>query len=257
MKNNRKPQHVINQEIEALVAERGLDKNNYDPLEYELLQHYKGAGGQAGQGATGKGLLYEFYTPSYLVKLVWELAIHYGFEQSGHMLEPACGTGRFFEGAPPGLKITGFEPNETAGQIAQIMYPKSTIHYKPFETAFLEKPRHTTRISGTGTWLKGYPFSIVVGNPPFGKYQNYYSSYFPNPKVLQTEFFFIYYGLQLLASGGLLVYIIPSNFLRNGLTYNAIKAKMGKLCTLVDAYRLPSVFSKTNVPVDIILLRRK
>ena len=97
----------------------------------------------------------------------------------------------------------------------------------------------------------------MIGNPPYGKYKNTYSSYFPTPKLTQIEQFFFYYGLKLLKPGGLLVYVVSSNFLRNGHTYENAKNEIGKLADIIDAYRLPSVFDFSEVPVDIIVLKRK
>ena len=73
----------------------------------------------------------------------------------------------------------------------------------------------------------------------------------------QIELFFMYYSLQLLKPGGLLVFITGSNFLRNGISYQGEKMELEKICELVDAYRLPPVFSSTKVPTDIIVLKRK
>ena len=74
--------------------------------------------------------------------------------------------------------------------------------------------------------------------------------------MLQIEHFFMFYGLQLLKPGGLLIFITGSNFLRNGLTYQRVKNEIGKLSKMVDAYRLPPVFRFSKVPTDIIVLKR-
>lgn len=84
-----------------------------------------------------------------------------------------------------------------------------------------------------------------------------YSSYFPTPKMQQIELFFMYYGLKLLKQGGLLIYLTSSNFLRNGFSYNSEKDSIGQIADLVDAYRLPPVFRFSEVPTDIIVLKRK
>ena len=107
------------------------------------------------------------------------------------------------------------------------------------------------------TWMDGYPFSLVIGNPPYGKYKNKYSSYFTKPKMHQIELFFMHQGLQLLKPGGLLVYLTGSNFLRNGISFQSEKLEMEKLADILDAYRLPPVFKFSKVPTDIIVLKRK
>ncbi len=174
------------------------------------------------------------------------------------MLEPSVATGRLLRPAPDKNKCTAFEINPLSARICEITHPGVTVYNNYFETAFLEPERFTRRIKPDQvTWLKDYPFSLVIGNPPYGKYKNKFSSYFPTPAMHQIELFFVYYGLKLLAPGGLLVYIISSNFLRNGISYNSEKEQIGMLADLVDAYRLPPVFRFSEVPVDIIVLRKK
>jgi len=45
--------------------------------------------------------------------------------------------------------------------------------------------------------------------------------------------------------------------LRNGITYQTEKAELEKVCDIMDAYRLPPVFKYSQVPTDIIVLKRK
>jgi hypothetical protein len=74
----------------------------------------------------------------------------------------------------------------------------------------------------------------------------------------QIELFFYYHGLRMLKPGGLLVYLSGSNLLRNGYTYNDEKRAMQELgCELLDAYRLPPVFAHSEVPTDILVMRKK
>ena len=250
-----KNQSELNLEIEAFIKHKDATNQGYSEKDKEFINQYIGAGGESASGKTGEGILYEFYTPTYIVELMWELAYHFGFK-GGQVLEPACGTGRFFSHAPKESKLTGFETNPTSARIAQLLYPDAEIHNLYFENAFMVKPRYVSRIKEGLTWLEGYPFDLVIGNPPYGKYKNFYSSYFAWPKVLLNEMFFMFYGLKMLRKGGLLVYIIPDRFMRNGATYSQMKKEMGWLCKLQDAYHLPPVFSKTSVATDIIVLQR-
>jgi type I restriction-modification system DNA methylase subunit len=253
-----KNQYQLNKEIESFIQTKDQRKESYSPADIEFIQKYEGSGGQGSKGATGEGILYEFYTPDFVVKLMWELAFKYGFDKSGTVLEPSIATGRLIEPAPDKTKCVGFEINPISARISEVSYPGATIHQGYFETAFMQPHRFTKRLPLSQlTWLKEYPFSLVIGNPPYGKYRNKYSSYFPTPKIPQIEQFFMYYGLQLLKPGGLLIYLTSSNFLRNGLTYNKAKDEIGKLADLLDAYRLPPVFRFSVVPTDIIVFKRK
>ena len=58
-----------NKNIEDLV----LSKNDFTPDELNYISTYTGMGGLEKQGATGVGLLYEYYTPHELVKKMWAL----------------------------------------------------------------------------------------------------------------------------------------------------------------------------------------
>jgi hypothetical protein len=188
---------------------------------------------------------------------MWKLAYRYGFKAGGSVLEPSVGTGNLLKWAPNNSKCYGFEINPISKRITEILYPDAKIYEGYFETAFLQEPRYTARLKDKLTWLEGYPFSLVIGNPPYGKYKNKYSSYFTKPKMHQIELFFMHYGLQLLKPGGIMVYVTGSNFLRNGITYQSEKLEIEKLADIVDAYRLPPVFKFSKVPTDIIVFKRK
>ena len=95
----------------------------------------------------------------------------------------------------------------------------------------------------------------MIGNPPYGKHTNKYTSFFKKEDDFkQTETFFIKKGLDLLKSGGLLIFIVPMNVLANDI--NTLKS-IPDLCIIEDAYRLPPVFGSTNICTDIIVLRKR
>jgi adenine-specific DNA methylase len=219
-------QHQLNKEIERFIAERDASGGEYSPSDMAYIQQYGGSGGLASKGARGMEILYEFYTPDYVCDLMHALAVTYGYD-GGTVLEPSAATGKLIRPFADKSKITAFEVNPVTARICKICYPQATVHTGYFETAFMPPPRFTSRLKNPVTWLNGYPFSLIIGNPPYGRYSNMYSSYFRNPKMKQVELFFMYYGLQLLRPGGLLVYLTSSNFLRNGLTYNHEKELIG------------------------------
>lgn len=257
-----KGQFHINQEIETFIRDQDAGGRSYSAEQIAFINQYTGSGGMGSKGASGQGLLYEFFTPDYIIELMWELARHHGFTGRGSVLEPGLGTGRFLQYAPDKSKCVGFEINETSARIAELTYPGARVFNHYFETAFLAAPRYSKRITDKQrpTWLEAYPFELVIGNPPYGIHQNEYSPFFPESKregTKQIELFFMVKGLQLLQSGGLLVFITGSNFLRNGMSYDAAKTLMGTLADLVDAYRLPPVFETSKVPTDILVFRRK
>lgn len=250
-------QFELNKQIQQLILKKDKAGETYSFDEKKFIAQYEGSGGQGSKGATGEGVLYEFFTPDFVCELMWKLAYRYGFKAGGSVLEPSVGTGNLLKWAPNNSRCYGFEINPISKLITEILYPDAKIYEGYFETAFLQEPRYTARLKDKLTWLEGYPFSLVIGNPPYGKYKNKYSSYFTKPKMHQIELFFMHYGLQLLKPGGIMVFITGSNFLRNGITYQSEKLEIEKLADIVDAYRLPPVFKFSKVPTDIIVFKRK
>ncbi len=250
-------QFELNKQIQQFILQKDKNAESYSTADRKFIAQYEGSGGQGSKGATGEGVLYEFFTPDFICELMWKLAYRYGFKAGGSVLEPSVGTGNLLKWAPNNSKCYGFEINPISKRITEIFYPDAKIYEGYFETAFLQEPRFTSRLKDKITWLEGYPFSLVIGNPPYGKYKNKYSSYFTRPKMHQIELFFMYQGLQLLKPGGLMVYLTGSNFLRNGISYQSEKLELEKLADIVDAYRLPPVFKFSKVPTDIIVFKRK
>jgi type I restriction-modification system DNA methylase subunit len=224
---------------------------NFNTAPKEAKDNFDTEGSQS-----GKGKLYEFFTPQKIADKMVALAQYYGFK-GGKVLEPAAGNGRLIKSLT-NTKITAFEINPSNFENLKANFPQADLYNMPFERAFLKEPRFTSLLDKKGeqTWLKDAPFDLVLANPPYGKFSGMYSSYFKFKG--QYEHFFILQTLFLLKQGGLGVYIVPSSFLRNGISYNDIKQKIFSIAELIDAYRLPAgVFSDTQIGTDIIVLKKK
>ena len=252
--NNKVSQYDLNKDIVRFIKRKDKKGESYSKADIQYIQQFEGSALK--DGKVEKFGVCEFYTPDYVCELLWHLAKKHGYK-SGYVLEPSLATGRMIKYAPDESKCVGFEINPMTKRIAEISYPKATIHHGHFETAFMKRPNFSSRLPGFGTWLKQYPFSLVIGNPPFGVYKNKYSHHFGEPQLLRTEICFMYYGLQLLKKDGLLIYVTLSNFLRNGNAYNNAKQEIGKIAEFIDAYRLPGVFKHTTVSTDILIFKRK
>lgn len=253
-----KTQYDINRKIEKLIDEKEFKNEPWKKSELQLLEKYKGDGGLISKGAKGTGVLYEFYTPNYLCEILWKLAWTYGFDPSGTVLEPACGTGNLIQFAPDKSRVEAFETSRYSRKIAEARFPKATIYEEYFETAFLSPERFVSLLPRDQlTWLKGYPYSLVIGNPPYGKHFSQYSGIFPKPRTPTLESFFMLWGLKLLRPGGLMVMLVPQGFMRTGTLYQKVKDQMMRLADFVDAFRLPKVFHSSEVPTDILILKRK
>ena len=205
---------------------------------------------------TGKGKLYEFFTPQLVADKMIQLAYKYGFK-GGNVLEPAAGNGRLVKDLKSN-NLTLFEINPENVKQLKINFTNANIYDKSFETAFLKEPRYNSLLDNkaTKTWIPNAPFDLVIANPPYGKYAGFYSSYFKFKG--QFEHFFILQTLKVLKSGGIGVYLIPSSFMRNGDSYNLIKKQIFEMAKLTDAYRLPSnIFKNTQIGTDILVLTKK
>jgi type I restriction-modification system DNA methylase subunit len=225
-----------------------LQKQTLSKDDLAVLEHF--------EPNDDRNRLYSFFTPIWLCDVMYQLAITYGFnEANGKVLEPACGTGNFITVLKNPENCVAFELDPLNHEIAQKRNPKAKIYNQFFETAFLQGPRYTSRLKNDESWLG--LFNLVIGNPPYGKYTNSYSSYFKSMKVKQVELFFMIQSMKLLKKDGLLVFITSSSFMRNDKTYQHEKELIAKYAEFVDAYRMPKVFKNTDVPTDILIFRRK
>lgn len=247
-------QHELNQSIERFIDEKDKEGDGYSENDKNHILQYTGSGGLIRQGASGEGILYEFYTPDEIVQRMWGLADLYGFT-GGNILEPACGTGRFLKYVPVESHAIGFEVNHYAKRIAEILYPWAEVIEAPFESIFFAGNVH---LKDQHKW-KEY-FDLVIGNPPYGPFSGKYSGMGEKTWTGATQYdqYFMLRNLDLLKPRGLLIFLIPSSFLDNDDKYVDVQKKIDEKAELVDAYRLPNkIFPNTDWGTDIIVLRKK
>ncbi len=241
-------QYELNKEIEALIDRKDLSKESFNQEEKNQIRQYSGSGGLIRQGATGKGVLYEYYTPDTIIRKMWDMAYHYGYD-GGSVLEPSVGIGSFLKYAPKGADLVGYEVNHYAARIVQILYPTAQIHEAAFETIFFAGNVHLKdEYSDTR-------YSLIIGNPPYGDFSGRYAGMGEKKwtGAFKYEQYFTLRGLDLLKSGGLLIYIIPSNFPNSFGDAIRIASK----CTGLDRYYLGTgIFKTTDIETDIIALRK-
>lgn len=249
-----------NQNIVEFITEKDSKGQKYTKADIEFISNYSGKGGSKEKDA---GILHQFYTPDWICDIMYKLAVYYGYS-GGTVLDPSMGTGNIIAPFPDKTMVTGFEPDEISHRIASLRFPKATIHKGFLETAFLQplsEDIYGSLLKKQTTWLKGYPFELVITNPPYGQYHNFYSGRMKGlmhkTKFAQMEIAFMLFGLKLLKEGGLLIYITAQNFMRNGNKYEPMKQVLAQYAELVDAYRLPPVFGKTKVCPDILIFKRK
>ena len=253
--------YLINRAIEELIEQKNkYNGGELDSDEKAFLKYYTGYGGlekYMEEATINKGLLYEYYTPNKITQKMWGLAYKYGYS-GGSVLEPSCGIGEFIQYAPPTANVVGYEINPTSARIAKILYPKARIYTEPFEINFIKK---NSSIRGAVTPM----YDLVIGNPPYGKFEGRYAGMGEKDYTHATNYieYFITRSLDLLNSGGLLVFIVGAEVASGGVLFldsqpNKVKASIAEKADLIDAYRLPNgVFERTDVVSDIIVLKKK
>lgn len=247
------------QEILDFIKSKDANRATFSDTDIEYISTFSGKGGTK---AESFGVLDQYFTPSWVCEIMYKLAQHHGY-RGGTVLEPSMGIGNMIAPFPDKSLITGFEPDLDCFRIAQLRHPEASFHPYYFEAAFLEPLSENIfgkPIKDKRTWLNGYPFSLVISNPPFGQNRNFYSGRLKKHigyNIPQIEIAFMYYGMLMLKRNGLLVYITADSFMRNGNKYEPYKEALSHLAELVDAYRLPPIFKRTKVCPDILVFRRK
>lgn len=244
-----KNQHELNQSIEKFINEKEYEK--YDKLPEEIkswLKTYTGSGGLEKQGATGKGLLSEYYTPKNIVQKMWDITSQYIDTDGAKILEPSVGIGRFLENAPQNTSFDVIEMNPITSKITEMLYPEANVKTGQFQEQFIENNKPIKKIDPQ--------YDIVIGNPPYGQYSGLYKGLGEGKVHPRIENYFIDRALDSLKENGILTFIVPSSFLKNATTKS--KQQIAKKAELIDAYRLPeNTFDTTQIGTDIIVLRKK
>lgn len=248
----RVKQEQINQNLSALVKAKVSSGEKWTLEEITEVQKFSGAGGVT-KGV--RGSLYEYYTPDYIVSRMWQLAYDNGFKR-GHILEPSCGTGNFLRYIDPSNNfVDAYEfskDDDTGYQIAKASYPFANIKCDYFESIFYEGNKRV------GTNKK---YDLVIGNPPYSNFTGFYSSKTREGKHFTGntyDQYFIWAGIELLKTNGVLVMIIPSTFLDNNSSYEKFKDDIYSKADLTGAYRLPKrVFAHTDIQTDIVVFKKR
>lgn len=219
-------------------------KDTFTDSEKDILRAYAGLGG-AGEG--GRGSLDEYYTPKKVVSKMWALAKKHGFT-GGNVLEPSAGVGVFVDMGPKNANYDAFEIDDVSSKIAKIVLEgKGKVQQKPFENLFMDE---------TGKKVEQTKqYDLIIGNPPYGEHRGYYKGLGEESKISKYEEYFIKRSLDIANENGLVVMIIPSNFLKNQTGY--AKKQISMSGELVEAYRLPEkMFKDTAIGTDILVFKK-
>jgi len=212
-----------------------------------LLRRYEGAGGLNEKGASTKATLTEFYTPKSVIEKVWGLVDKYIPTTNKKVLEPSCGIGRFAEGREE--EFTLCEIDATSSRIARILHPKARVKEGAFQNLFIDN-------NSVKKEYTGEKYDVVIGNPPYGAYNDFYKGLGEGSHHDRYEQYFIDRGLDALKDGGIMAFVVPSGFLRSGNSKG--KEAIAKKGKLLEAFRLPKgTFSSTDVGTDIVIIKKE
>ena len=180
-----------------------------------------------------------YFTPSGIVKYCWQLAERLGFS-GGKILEPACGSGAFFEAMPKAIadtsSVTGLELDKITAQIAAKLYPNVNVIEFDY-TAFN---------------AKGY--DLIISNPPFSK-TNTSDKIYADLNGLKLHHIFLARSMRLLREGGLCIFVVPSYCLDSP-THHP-RHIIAKEAELIFAARLPdNIFTGVTVTTDIVVFKK-
>lgn len=238
----------IRDEVHALLDSK--KDNEMTEADKELLRQYEGAGGLKEEGATTHGTLYEFYTPTAVVNKMWNLVNKYlGGKKNIDVLEPSAGTGRFAEGVED-ANFDMFEIDPISARINKILNPDYDVKQSAFQELFFKNGVHQKE-------YKGKKYDVVIGNPPYGEYTGLHKGKGEGKEHKRYEEYFIDRGLDTLKEGGVMAFIVPSEFMRKD-SNKKIKEKLAAKGKLMEAWRLPNgTFSTTGVGTDILIIRKE
>ncbi len=243
--------------------------------EREALARYSGWGGlslkavadkfPAGLPAPDKaGLINEYYTPTRVAREVARVAsrlvkpLAHVVEGPLKALEPSAGIGRFieaFEQEAKGVDVAweAVELSEVSARLLKARWPSLSVHHMPFERW---AAGHADEVRGN--------LHLVVANPPYGprgltKAEDPDGEYRGGLMKKAAYPYFLRRGLDLLAPGGIGVYLIPAGFLSSKQeAYLDLRSATLERHHVLAAFRLPSkVFPGADLVTDLIFFQAR
>jgi hypothetical protein len=233
-------------EVKLTEEPKPSDEKIADDL---VSEDFVPAGGREREGATGRGLLDQYWTPPEAVDMTYAMLRAIGVNMEGAMvLEPSVGMGNFLTGLPQSANVTGFEIDQKAAQALKIKRPDVAVINMPFERVFMDDSGNKHKVNAV--------YDLVVGNPPYGKHRGLFKGLGEEPKIAKYENYFIKRSLDVTKEGGYVAMVVPSAFLRNSASETGKKliAERGEL---VAAMRLPNgAFETTDIGTDILIFKK-
>ena len=261
---------VLKINLAAIKLVKKLEAENRAalPNERELLKNYRGFGGipeafdefntawkseyadlretltQQEFHAARDSVLNAHYTSPEIIQAIYSAIKQMGFN-GGNILEPAVGSGRFFEEMPKEIKdnshLVGIELDTISSKIAAYAQPEAQILNKGFEENSFANDS----------------FDLAISNVPFGDYKIKSDLAYRDKSMLIHDYF-IAKMIDQVRPGGIVAAITSSGTMDKDDT--KARTYMTDKADIVGAFRLPTSAFKsagTDVTTDIIFFRKK
>lgn len=188
-----------------------------------------------------------YYTPSYIIDSLWDIARNLGFK-GGRVLEGSAGIGNIIGAMPKGMSdrsdIHAVEIDQTTGKILSLLYPDANVEIKGFES----------------TKVENGSVDLAITNVPFVTGQHVIDD--TGDKDLSRKFrnihdFCIAKNVRKLREGGIGIFISSNGTLDNSQKLRNWVVNEGK-SDFIGAFRLnKKTFGGTGVTSDIIIIRKR
>lgn len=188
-----------------------------------------------------------YYTPTYIIDTLWDIARQMGFE-GGNILEGSAGIGSILQQMPSDISersdIHAIEIDETSGTILSLLYPDAKVDIQGFEK---------TRIPNGSV-------DLAITNVPFVTGLNVEDT--TGDKDLSRKFrnihdFCIAKNVRKLREGGIGIFITSNGTLDNSRKLREWIVGAGG-ADFVGAFRMNNqTFGGTSVTSDIIVIRKR
>jgi hypothetical protein len=166
----------------------------------QILRRYSGWGGLS--AANERGVLYDYYTSPPIAGMTWRLLNKVQpINGKARILEPSCGTGVFFETAPPHLELHGIELDGRTAAIASRVHPAAHIENKSYEAFNISRDTNVF-------------FDHIIGNIPFGE-RTLETAYLDMRDEKSLDRYFVSRSLDNLKPEGTLAVIVHPSILEN------------------------------------------
>lgn len=188
--------------------------------------------------------LTSFYTPLYVIKFMYKVLKHMGFDK-GNILDPSAGTGRFIAGMNIDTyyksKITAIELDNVSSKICSKLYPNITVINDGYEKVDLPDNN----------------YDLIISNIPFGNIPVFDANDKElNDMKLNIHNYYFAKSLKKLRKGGIIAFVTSTSTLDSE-SNKGFREYINSQCDFLGAVRLPQgTFVDTSVCSDIIFLKK-